>query len=75
VMQFATDVTRKKQRKFNNLRPKYLSTNQGVVGRDTPTAQLRDSCAALLWSDLRTERKTRARLSYGPLATATDSTH
>jgi hypothetical protein len=30
-MQFATDVTEKK-RKFNNLRPKYLATNQGAEG-------------------------------------------
>jgi hypothetical protein len=32
VMQFATGVTAKKQRDFNNLRRRNLSTNQGVVG-------------------------------------------
>src|ERR1700674_4232283 len=32
VMQFATDVTAKKQRKFKDLVPSEPATNQGVVG-------------------------------------------
>ena len=46
-MQFATDVTEKKQRKFNNLGVEYLATNQELVGDHVTVGRWSGGRAAL----------------------------